>query len=502
MSIKSQLISVASLSILDKFIKFIFLIILSRIFTPTEFGIIAAASFVVGFAELFSNIGFGTCLVQLKSINASLIRTALTMSVIMSIIISVVFFSFGSFIARWVNIPELHEIISYLSFIIILRGLSSISGALLQREMQAEKIIWGSIISYLINIVGITLPLAYIGFGYWALLYGMLAESITFSLGLYFLTRHSLKPLLAPSAVKQLLSKGFGFFLTRTLTYFALNLDYLIVSRYLGALSLGLYTRAYRIIEYPSVIYRMAIERVIFPMFSQQQDNTEYLRKAIIKGFFLTMVITAPLYAFIAANSSNIVLSVLGEQWHTAGQILSILATFGIFRVGFMVFSTYIKSLGLVKVSTAHALAFTFLVLICCSIGVSFGVHGVAIGAGCSVLLHCLFYSLHVAKLSHIPFRIFLNIYASSFFCFIWIYAPNVSINIFFSEQSAFINLIINGVLSCFLVLLLLTPSLKVVWGDVGIAIRQKLIKMLMKTIKSLKIRLVSKHLKIKTHLR
>lgn len=468
MSTRSQLISAAGISILDKLIKFSFLIILSRLFTPTEFGIIAAASFVVGFAELFSNIGFANCLIQMKRIDDRAIRTALTLSVIMSILISFIFFFVGPLLSQWINVPELESLVPLLIVILFCRGLAGISGALLQRDMQASTMLWINIFAYLIGIVGITFPLYFFGFGYISLIYGMVGESITYVLSLYLMTRHSVSPLIDKSTFHHILNKGVGYFSTRTLTYFALNTEYLLVSRYLGTANLGIYSRAYRLIEYPCFVYRMAVDRVVFPMLSKQQDNPEYLRKTIIYGFFLTVAISAPLFGFIAANGLDIIVFMLGNQWGEAGQILSILAFFGTFRVGFLVFETYLKSQAHVKALTLHSLAFLFLVLVCCGIGVRFGLQSAAIGVGIALILNCLNYNYYVAKLTETSLTTYIKIYMTGFAFFFWFYIPNSIISSLLSGGSPLFTLIVNSAMSMLLALLLLSSPLQAVWGQAG----------------------------------
>lgn len=446
--------SLAGLAIVEKAIKLFFLLFLSRLLAPAEIGVVAAASVVVYFADMFVNVGFAACLIQFEKISETTIRVAQTLTLIAVSIISGIFYVFLPSISTWIGIPELQSIGLFLIGILVLRAFSSIAEALLQREMKAIWLMKISIISYLVGILGVTIPLVYFGYGYEALIYGMTVETIIYAFVSYCLTRHSVLPLITKSESKSLMGKGFGFFLTRTIDYLALNIDYGIVSRYLGSHALGIYSRAYRIMEYPSYIYRVAVDRVLFPAMAKEQQNKEFLEKTLLQGVFFTIVLSAPLSGYIAANGENIIGILLGETWAEAAIVLSILTMFGSYRMAYMILNTYVRSIGKVSISSQHALLFLSLITVLCYYGSKHGLNGVAFAAGSALFIHSCIYAVRVAMLMRISWYRILNLFLLAIPITLYFYLPNYYL-LKFLELNYLVGILVTSVISILLAVIL-----------------------------------------------
>lgn len=475
-SIKRQLFTVAGISLLDKLIKFVFLAIFSRLLLPEDYGVVAAALLVVGFAELFSNVGLGMCLIQAREVSSRDIRTAVTLSCAVAAVLALSLTLFSSAVSSAVDIPELKEVIPWLSLILVFRGLSTISSALLQRAMKAGLMLWLGVGAYLAGSILVALPLALGGYGYRSIIYGVVCENFIYMIALFVTIRHPVAPLYNKESARKLLTKGVGFFASRTINYFALNADYLIVSRTLGASALGYYSRAYKVMEYPSVIYRNAVDKVVFPLMSQRQDDPAFLNKALADGFFMTLAISSIISGFLAANGVDVVLLLLGDQWRAAGQILAVLAAFGMFRLGFMIFGTYVRAKGYVLVSTLHSLVFFLMVTGFCYLGADYGMVGVGIGAGIAVTLHCMFYTGTVKYLTGMPLSTFARIYFSGIFIFFAIFLPNFFLGEQIESMNRFLKLVVLGTVTGSLCLILLTRPFNLIWGDMGATQRQAML--------------------------
>lgn len=479
MSVKKQLYSVATISIADKFIKLGFLAIFSRMLTPADLGVVAAAMLVVGFAEMFSNAGFGSCIVQSKEINEHDVRTALAFSVLGGLLLALILVVCEPLIVGALGIAELAQAIPWLALVLIFRGFSIISGSLLQRELKIAKLMWTGVGAYLVGAGCVAVPLAMRGYGAASVIIGLMVENFVYMTGLYLATRHSLRPMLDPTSSRHLLSKGMGFFSTRIINYFAQNLDYLIVSRMLGSSALGFYSRAYKVMEYPAVIYRNAVDRVLFPLLSREQDNKHYLAQAVTNGLFITTVISAAISAFIAANSKEIVLLLLGDQWGETATLLGILAVFSTFRLNYMICVTYVRSRGLLRIATWHSLFFMTLVGVFSYLGVPYGIKGVGFGAGLAVLVFSLSYSVHVFRLAEIRLGNLLQIYGFGVFVFLWLYGVDTLVHRVIHFPNILIALALQAGVTAMAGLLLLHPRCRFLWGESGAAFRAQLIAIL-----------------------
>jgi O-antigen/teichoic acid export membrane protein len=481
MSAKKQLFSVATISVIDKCIKLGFLAVLSRLLTPADLGAVAAALLVVGFAELFSNAGLSACVVQYKTLSGRDIRTATTLSFLMGLLLASVLLISAPLIIHVLGIDTLSAAIPWLALILVFRGLSAISGALLQRNLQVAKVMWIGVAAYVLGAALVSVPLALKGYGYLSVVLALVVENFLYMIGLYIATRHSLLPLLDRDSSRRLLRKGMGFFATRTLNYFAQNLDYVIVSRMLGSSALGLYSRAYKIMEYPSIIYRNAIDRVLFPLFAREQDNQVYLSKAIITGLFLTTALSAGISAFIVANSAEIVLFLLGNQWGETATVLSILAIFSTFRMNYMICLTYVRSRGLLRIASIHSMVFLCLVGVFSYLGVPYGITGVGVGAGIAVLIFCLSYTVHVCHLANIRLVQIGKIYAFGLLVFLWIYGANAAARLLLPMELTIATLTWHGIVSGVAAMMMLHPVLRFLWRGPGIEMRDQSVVLLSK---------------------
>ncbi|WOX04837.1 oligosaccharide flippase family protein [Microbulbifer pacificus] len=457
--LQKKIISIAGLALVEKAIKLFFLLFLSRLLEPWEFGVVAAASVVVYFADMFANLGFAACLIQLEKISKETVRVALTLTMAVVSLISVCFYWTLPQVSVWVGVPELQSMGGALIVILIARGFSSVSGALLQRDMKASLLMRSSIVSYLVGMLLVAGPMIYSGYGFWSLIYGMVVESLVHTVICYCAARHSIIPLLRKSEIEKLLGKGFGFFITRTINYLALNVDYVIVSKYLGAHFLGLYSRAYRVMEYPSYVYMVAADRVLFPAMAKKQTDQNYLQKTMLKGIFWTFALAAPLSGILAANGENIIRLLLGPTWLEAASVLSILCAFGSYRISYMILNTYVRSVGKVSISSQHSLFLLFAVTVCCYFGVEYGLNGVAWGAGVALLVHGCLYSVRVAIMLNLPWYRFLRIFIIGIPATLAFYLPNYYL-LDFLEFHFFLELLVSGILSMVIAVILVELNL------------------------------------------
>lgn len=465
-------VSIGALAIVEKGLKLVVLMMLSRMLTPEVFGIVAAATVVVYFFEMFANLGFSQCLIQFKNINTALIRTALSLNLMFSLLLSLLFVGCLPAIAKLMAIPQFMEFGYVLPLVLIARSVSGIAMALMQRQQRAVAVMMASIVAYALGILGVTLPLILSGETYWALIAGLVAESVVLMVFTVVLGQLYYLPSLDKLSVAAVFNKGLGYFSARTVNYFAMNVDYVLVSRYLGTASLGFYSRAFRIMEYPSYVYRVAVDRVLFPALSQRQDDSNYLSEGLQKGLEVTVLLTSVISGLVAANATFIVYVLLGSQWQQTAGILTVLALFGSFRIINMLFNTYTKSVGKVSVTTQQALIMLFLITVFASSGVPFGMTGVALGVGLGLLLHTCLYAVRVARLLGICWHALLSKTLMTLPVTAAVFIPG-----YLAWQLLSLNVVstfLISLLSSFIVLalLLLLPSQRV-WGTYGLVLRE-----------------------------
>lgn len=393
-----SLSSVASLTIAGTASNFLFLVVTSRLLGPSEFGVVAATQLFVIFAEMFSRSGVGVVLVQAQNVTEELERVALTMALVIALAFQATLLSGSWLIAEIMNIPEIESVLPAMGWVILASAFNNVSGALMQRNGKATLYSALDVGSAALGSWLIAVPLAIFGLSYWSIVLGRVVQAILMAIFCYGSTKHSLAPCFNSGALKEVASKGIGFFSARLLNYIATQGDYFVASSYFGAIGLGTYSRAYNLMNYPSTVYNTAVDRVMLPAFARFQDDRARLRKALLFSFELTHSAAIPISVFIAIAAPQIVYVVLGEDWKEVTPILAILGGFAFFRLGYKLAVVYFGALGLTRVLIFHNLIYAIAVVVGAWAAAPYGLNGIAYAVGCALVLHWIFLILRIAS--------------------------------------------------------------------------------------------------------
>jgi PST family polysaccharide transporter len=206
-------------------------IVLARLLTPADFGMIAMVTAVIRFADLFKDLGLSMATIQKSEINHDQISTLFWINIIFSLMISLLTTAMSPIIAWFYNQPQLISITIALSVVFVFGGLAVQHQSLLQRQMRFKELVGIQIISMLAGILAAIVAANY-GFGYWALVIMQIMAAIFNALGVWLLC--SWRPG-RPSwnvGVGSMLNFGFNLTGATILNYFARNLDKVQIGRF------------------------------------------------------------------------------------------------------------------------------------------------------------------------------------------------------------------------------------------------------------------------------
>lgn len=355
------LVWIFSSSSLQSALKIVVTAILARLLVPSEFGLMSAALVVIGFATMTSKLGVGQAIVQLPEIGQHHIRSGFTFSVGVGLIMTGFLWLTSPWIAALFRMPDLVDIFKIVIWLFPLQAVSSISSNLIQRDLNYRKMAGVHLVSYALGygIVGITL--AYLDFGVYALVWAALGQSLLSAIIYFKLQPHSIRPQFDWSALKELLFVGSGFTLGSVLNYMARKGDDFVVGRWLGEHGLGIYSRAYALMNASNSLVGNVINKVFFPAFSKIQDDTERLARAYRRSMSLVSFFMLPAGVACIILAPEIVLVLLGEQWTEVILPFQILAAGMVLRLGYKMAGTLVRGCGAVYrlawIQAAYALA-------------------------------------------------------------------------------------------------------------------------------------------------
>lgn len=306
-------------------------VVLANLLMPSDFGIVGMATLVVALAVAFRDLGLGQALIQRDSIGPHHIRAAFWGTILMGASICGALVLIAPWVGVYFREPRMVPVLQLLSLSFVISPFAVVPRALLQRELNFRTPFFAEVPAALTT--GVTgIGMALLGYSYWSLVGAQLASSFVRSLSLCILTRYV--PPLIPTfrGIGDLYSFGVGATGANLGRYIAVKIDYFVVGRRLDASALGLYTRAYQFVTYPSLITR-AIGPIFFPAFSRMQDDPARMRNAYGRVVTLLSLIFFPVLVIAVVTAPELIPTVFGDQWKPSvlpTQILTFVGLCGI----------------------------------------------------------------------------------------------------------------------------------------------------------------------------
>ncbi|OPY84853.1 MAG: Lipopolysaccharide biosynthesis protein WzxC [Syntrophorhabdus sp. PtaU1.Bin153] len=373
------------------------LIILARLLTPSDFGILGAATIVIGFSQIFTFLGIGPAIVQRTDLTDTHTKVGFTFSVAMGCLTGIVIIAVAARVAWFFRMPELEPIIKVLALVFPITGLGVVSQSLLQREMQFRKLAFIQSISYALGYGSTGICLAFAGWGPWALVVAQISQA---SINTCFLLCQ--RPQVIGFACKghqlrQLLNFGSGFSLSVVASYIATHADNLIVGRLLGPAALGIYGRAYQFLMVPTILFGTVIEKVFFPAMAEVQRDRERLARVFSRTVGVAAMILFPTSGLLILFAPEIIRVLLGARWEASIAPFQLLASILLFRTSYKFSESLAKAMGAVYRRAWRDWVYAGAVTGGSWAGHFFGVNGVALGVAGAVFLNfCLMMDLSV----------------------------------------------------------------------------------------------------------
>jgi PST family polysaccharide transporter len=350
---------------------------------------------ITGFAAIFSNLGLSTATIQRTDITHEQVSTLFWINAGIGVLLTLIVAALAPAVALFYKTPELLWVMVSLSIIFTISGLSVQHNALLTRQMRFLPIAAIRVLSLLSGIL-VAIVTAYYGFGYWALVFNSLTNVTVGTLGSWFACKWVPGLPSRKAGVGAMIKFGADLVSFDVVNYFARNLDNILIGRFLGAATLGLYSKAYQLLMMPITNLRGPINSVAMPALSRLQSDPETYRDYYLKCVSLLAFVSMPLVAFMFVCTDQLITLLLGTQWLGAGVLFKILAVAAFIQ-------PVSGTTGMVLISTGQSRLYLKLGLIsslfiCLSFvaGLPWGAKGVATGYAIInyvLLFPVLFYS-------------------------------------------------------------------------------------------------------------
>jgi O-antigen/teichoic acid export membrane protein len=317
-SLKQKTITGITWSFIDIFagqgVQFIVGIILARILTPQDFGLIGMLAIFIAVSQSFIDSGFRNALIRKQNCTDIEYSTVFYFNLFISVLFYIFLFAGAGLISEFFNEPILKILVRVLAIGLIFNAFGIIQNTILTKDIDFKKQTRVSIIASIIS-GSIAIYMAYNGYGVWSLVALTLMRYAINSFLLWLWTEWKPKLIFSKSAFIELFSFGSKLLISGLIDTIYRNIYYLIIGKYFTVDQLGYYTRADQFSQYPSQSLTGIIGRVSYPVLTTMQDDKSQLKAAYKKLIRSTMLITFTMMLLLAAVAKPLVLVLIGEKW-------------------------------------------------------------------------------------------------------------------------------------------------------------------------------------------
>jgi O-antigen/teichoic acid export membrane protein len=289
-------------------------IILARLLTPNDYGLIGIITFFFIVSHVFIDSGFGRAYIQKKDADEIDASTIFYFNLFVSFFLYIILWLTAPLISNFYEQPQLIKLVRVMSVVLIVKAFSIIQIAKLTKKIDFKKktivLLVSAVVAGLSGIIA-----ALLNCGVWSLvIQGVINESIK-TIGLWF--SYKWKPLLTFSlqSMKSMFSFSSWVLLTGIVSQIFNNIYILVIGKFFPISELGFYTKAKQFQQKVSHFHSGAVSAVAFPVFCQLQDDKDKVKNAMRKFSQNTMFFIAPISALLIAIAYPLFLILLTEKW-------------------------------------------------------------------------------------------------------------------------------------------------------------------------------------------
>lgn len=362
-------------------------VILVRLLSPQDYGLVAMTGVVIGVGEIFRDFGLSTAAVQARHLshqqrsNLFWINTAIGAGLAMAA------FAAAPALAALFRQPELVPVLRVLCLVFLANGAATQYRASLERSLQFTRTAWVDAVSPALGLA-VAVVVALLGHGVWALVAQQLVAAFTMLVMLGMM-----RPRWWPSRYRRgtdmdgMIRFGGNMVGTQLIGYVANNTDTFIIGYRLGATPLGLYNRTFQLLMQPYNMVRVPLTRVALPVLSRLHDEPRRYSHYVVVGQLALGYTVALGLALVAGAARPVVWTLLGAPWVATAPLLMCLAIAAAFQTLSLVAYWVYVTKGLTGYLVRYSMISAAIKVTCILVGSQFGLVGVAVGYAVAPIL-------------------------------------------------------------------------------------------------------------------
>ncbi len=294
--------------------QFIVSIIIARVLSPSDYGLIGLIAVFISVASVFASSGLGQALVQRKGVDNKDYSTVFFYSIAFSVLLCLILFFCAPYIAGFYDSSELVAVVRVLGITVIIGAVNGVQRAYVQKTMQFKRLFVSTLIGKLVSaVVGICM--AYTGHGVWALVGQQMSMTVTDTIVLWISVKWRPQLVFSVRRMKELFSFGWKLLVSNLFDTVYNNVYSLVIGKRYSTLDLGFYNRGK---QFPMLIINninTSIQSVLFPVLSETQDKKDRLKSMVRRSIVTSTFIIFPAMAGLAAIAKPLTITLLTDKW-------------------------------------------------------------------------------------------------------------------------------------------------------------------------------------------
>ena len=371
------------------FIRLCSLMVLARLLGPKDFGLVGMVTAFTGILTLFRDFGLSSAAIQRTHVTDEQISTLFWINIFVGMLLGFLAVAGAPIIAAFYHEPRLVGVTAVLALGFVFNAAGVQHSVLLQRQMRFTAL---AVINTVGLIAGTAIGIggARAGYGYWALVGMTVTIPLISTVGFWLTTAWVPGMPHRQTGIRSMLRFGGTVTLNGLVSYLANNVEKVLLGRFWGVDALGIYGRAYQLVNIPTDNLNFAAGEVAFSALSRLQDDPIRLKRYFLTGYSVVLALTLPMTIACALFADDVILVVLGPKWSAAVPLFRLLApTILVFAIVNPLF-WLLSSLGLVERSLKMGLVIAPLMILSYVVALPYGPRGVAFAYSTVMMLWAL----------------------------------------------------------------------------------------------------------------
>lgn len=367
-------------------VQMIGLIVLARLLSPADYGVVALTALVVGVGEILRDFGLSTAAVQAPTLSREQRNNLFWINLGIGAVLAALVVAAAPLMAQFFGSPQLTDVMRALSLTFLLNGAATQYRASLERDLQFRRLALVDASSPVLGLA-VAVVLALTGAGVWSLVAQQLTTGTVLLVLLVVSSRWWPGRPRRDAPMRPLLRFGWGMVGNQLVGYAANNVDSLVIGWRFGVAPLGIYNRAFQLLMQPYNQIRVPVTRVAIPILSRLQDQKDRYWAFLLQGQIALGYTLCLGLLFIAGSARPVTHLLLGEQWMQVAPLLALLAI----AASLQSLATVASWVYITKGLTGHLFTWSLIsaaIKVACVVGGSlFGLVGVAAGYAAAPLI-------------------------------------------------------------------------------------------------------------------